>query len=814
MKLRSRGGAWWGGLATLPFFFGAGTLTLAAPAASAAAADESADNEPLGEVVVTARKREESSLKVPLAITALSSQELQAENIQSIDEIAAVTPGLVRDSTTTGAARADRSSQQLIIRGMTPASGNNVTSVFVNGIPVSDGDVDGIFDFDNVEVLKGPQSAYFGRSTFAGAVNIVTKDPGNEWHGYASALGASGDYFDVKGAFEGPIVPDVITFRATARYYTRQGSWDNGAEPGEKLGDQETKSGSLQINIKPIENLTVKLFGVYWQDNDGLGPTGLVQPSQGNCHFPSGVGSNGQPFSGGEYYCGTLPNLLPGQPSARTTYTSQDYSMLGASGDLLAPNFLSRWGLKRDAYHLSSNIDYTIPSLGITISSLTGGTNDAWGTFFPLNGIASSVPNVFSHNGEAYTDWPFIIENRNEDFSQEFRVASDKDQRFRYTVGLSYLFTRAQIASQSNLFLGGVTPPTLFQPDESTTWGAFYGLAFDITPQLTLDFDARYQSDRVYELPLPGEAGFESVFHNFIPRVSLEYKVMPDVLAYFTYSKGVNPPPAVNGLAGLTGQALLSAESQGAKAAILPEDLDNYEIGVKGKFLDDRLVVSADAYYDIWTNKILSQDFTDLKADGEVNYLQLYSNLGKVVLPGFEMEITAKPIDSVVLNVSGAINGSRIDSGECAECRDLRGATNGNVNGNQLPNYSKYSAQASGEYTKPFDPMPGFKWYERTEVTYKSGQYVYYDNLAISPAQTNVNFRLGLNGDIKGQKVNVEAFVTNAFNNKAYTSLLNDWNLSNPGDVFGLFGGNFGFDSVYVGLPYLRTYGLRVRYDF
>jgi iron complex outermembrane receptor protein len=789
-----------------------------AASASAAAATEAtspADSESLGEVVVTARKREESSLKIPVAVTALSSQELQAENVQSIDEIAAVTPGLVRDSTGTGAARADRSAQQLIIRGMTPASGNNVTSVFVNGIPVSDGDVDGIFDFDNVEVLKGPQSAYFGRSTFAGAINIVTKDPGNEWHGYASALGASGDYYDVKGAFEGPIVPDVITFRATARYYTRNGSWDNEAEPGQKLGDQETKSGSLQINIKPIQDLTIKLFGVYWEDNDGLGPTGLVQPSQGNCHFPSGVSANGQPFSGGEYYCGTLPNLLPGQPSARTTYTSEDAAMLGATGDLLAPNYLSRWGLKRDAYHLSSNIDYTIPSLGITLSSLTGGTNDAWGTFFPLNGIASQVPNVFDPaNGEAYTDWPFIIEQRNEDFSQEFRVASDKDQRFRYTIGTSYLFTRAQTASQSNLFLGGVTPPSIFQPDESTTWGAFFGLAFDLTSQLTLDFDARYQSDRVYELPLPGESGFESVFHNFIPRVSLEYKPMPDVLAYFTYSKGVNPPPAVNGLAGLSGAELLSAESQGAKAAINPEYLDNYEIGLKGKFLDDRLVVSADAYYDIWTDKILSQDFTDMKADGEVDYLQLYSNLGKVVLPGFEVEITAKPIDSLVLNVSGAVNGSRIDSGECAECRDLRGATNGNVNGNQLPNYSKYSAQASGEYTQPFPLMPSFKWYQRTEVTYKSGQYVYYDNLAISPAQTNVNFRLGLNGDLHGQKVNVEAFVTNAFNNKAYTSLLNDWNLSNPGDVFGLFGGNFGFDSVYVGLPYLRTYGLRVRYDF
>jgi iron complex outermembrane recepter protein len=760
-----------------------------------AATEKASGNETLGEVIVTARRREESALTIPGAITAISGQDLDAENAQSIDDLTAITPGLVRDSTTTGAARADRSFQSLIIRGMTPASGNNVTSVFVNGVPVADGNVDGVFDFDHIEVLKGPQSAYFGRETFAGAINFVTKDPGNDFRGYASALAASDNYYDVKTAFEGPIVPDVISFRLSARYYSREGTWDNGAEPGQQLGGQGTKSGSLQLNIKPLGNLSIKLYGVYWQDNDGPGPTGVILPSQSNCQF-----------QGGPYFCGTLPGLLPGQPSINTAYNAGTAAQLAATGNVLRPNFLDHWGLERHAYHSSSSIDYKIPSLGLTLSSLTGRTDDAFGTFFPLNGIASTIPNVFGTGpyAQPYTNWPFIVQSRNSDLSQEFRVASDQTQRLRWLMGTSYLWTSQRTGGASNYYFGGLTPPTLQPPGQTTTYGVFYSLAFDVMPDLTLDLDGRYQSDRLVSRLVSSNAiGNEAEYHNFAPRVSLEYRFMKDAMAYFVYSRGINPGIATDPLLEFRTQAdVQRAIAAGATSSVKPEYVDNYELGVKGRFLDNRLAVAADVYYDIWTHKIVSDDLLLVNPGGAPSYVTFYTNLGKVVLPGIEVEITAKPFENYVVNASGAINASRIEAGQCPSCQLLTGSNN--VNGNQLPNYSKYSAQAYGVYTQVIAPLPKFNWYERTEVTYESGQYESYGDYAKSPAATNVNFRLG----IRGEQVSIEGFVTNAFNNKAYTSLLNQWNLSNPAETYAAY------DAVYVGLPFLRTYGARVRYDF
>lgn len=278
---------------------------------------------------------------------------------------------------------------------------------------------------------------------------------------------------------------------------------------------------------------------------------------------------------------------------------------------------------------------------------------------------------------------------------------------------------------------------------------------------------------------------------------------MRDAMAYLTYSRGVNPGIATDPLLQLPTQAdVQRAIAAGATSSVKPEFVDNYEFGVKGRFLDNRLVVAADAYYDIWTDRIVSDDLLLVNPGGAPSYVTFYTNLGKVVLPGFEAEITAKPFTNFVVNASGAINASRIDAGQCPSCQLLTGSNN--VSGNQLPNYSKYSAQAYGEYSRILAPIPRFHWYARSEVTYKSGQYESYGNYAKSQAVTDVNFRLG----IRGGQISVEGFVTNAFNNKAYTSLLNQWNLSNPAETYGAY------DAVYAGLPFLRTYGARIRYDF
>jgi iron complex outermembrane receptor protein len=470
---------------------------------------------------------------------------------------------------------------------------------------------------------------------------------------------------------------------------------------------------------------------------------------------------------------------------------------------------IDHFGLKRNADHLSASIDDVLPDLGLTLSSLTGASEDSWSVLFPLNGVASPYTNDFSFGpyAQAQTNWPFEEQQRNTDFSQEFRVTSDQDRRFRYLVGASYLRTRLEYANSQLYYFGSEGLPTFANTIDpiydSSTFGLFYGLDFDITPELTLDVEGRYQSERLTARDFnTSDVLYEVVYKDFVPRVSLEYKFMKNALAYFTWSKGVDPGQAVDPLASIPAQDQAQAIAEGAKTGVKPEFLYNYELGLKGRFLDDRLIFSGDVYYDIWLDKIVAQDILIVNPGAPPTYQSIFTNLGKVELPGVELEVTAKPVDSYVVNVSGAVAASSVKQGVCDACGLLTGSTS--IQGNQLPNYSKYSGQASGEYTSNFPLLPGFKWYQRSEITYKSGQYEGEGDYAKSPSQTYVNFRLGL----RSANINVEGFVTNAFNNKAYTSVLNDWNLSNPGETYGAY------DSVYVGLPFLRTYGARVRYDF
>ena len=139
------------------------------------------------EITVTARKREERLLDVPLAVSAVTSKDIESLGMTNLIDVTKATPGFF--ISTYGTQRNDRAAQVLTVRGMPPSIGSIPSaSIFINGAPVTGGFVQGIGDLERVEVVKGPQSAYFGRSTFAGAINLVTRTPGNDWKGSVNAL--------------------------------------------------------------------------------------------------------------------------------------------------------------------------------------------------------------------------------------------------------------------------------------------------------------------------------------------------------------------------------------------------------------------------------------------------------------------------------------------------------------------------------------------------------------------------------------------------------------------------------------------------
>jgi iron complex outermembrane receptor protein len=772
-------------------------------------AAEAASSTGLEEVVVTARKREEKLLETPITVTAFSAAAIEANAIFDLNDIAAYTPGL--SITNAGSSRSDRSYQTLIIRGMTPSAGGNTTTVFIDGAPISSGFVSGIDDVERVEVIKGPQSAYFGRETFAGAINLVTRLPSNDFRATIDALYGSDNWRDIRLSLEGPLVQDKVRARISLRDYSQDGQYTNTADPAYKLGDQSTKSVSGTVYLTPTDNLSVKLYGMYWDDNDGDPAVGEFTSAQYNCN------AGGAPAGKLNYLCGTLPSFPTSLLGWNTIITPTINSvLLHNSTGILYPLYndnlgLEHGGLVRNAFHGNLAVNYEIPDWGVTLTSVSAGNFDHVATVQDLDNrnsvnVASPYYGIIPYV-QPYDNWLWLNQLLNDDVSQEFRITSDADQRFRWLAGVNYNWTRSQ-DSASGIYPYGLASFLHGAPTETTTYGAFFGLTYDILENLNINFEGRDQLDEVV-LYNRSSTGVETKalsgdFHNFLPRVILQYKIEPEFQVYATYSQGANPGTFNQQF--LTQPAALSQYFEsvyGVGPTVKPETLDNYELGVKGRFWDGKLQVTADVYYAKWTNQIVSQSFavplyTNGVATGCCTLSGGYANIGLTDLDGVEIEGVVQPIDRLVINFAGSMNNSDIRSYACATCTTLTGNPNASI-GKLLPNYSKWNGTIGAEWTdKAFDDT---NWFAHVDYVYKSGQWDTTANLVETPSLNRVDIRVGL----KSNDYRLEFFVLNAFDNKAFTSIENNVDVFSPG---------FAAEAVQVGMPLLRQFGVRAKYSF
>jgi iron complex outermembrane recepter protein len=230
----------------------------------------------LEEIVVTARKREEVLQEVPIAVTAFSAAALQSIGMRNLEDIALRTPGL-QFSEQAGQI-AGRFNCSIRFRGMNVNSEQAVYqlgALFIDGIYVASGCSGiGSEDLERVEVVKGPQAVYFGRNTFGGAVNYVTKDPGNEWGAKVSASVAEDDDYEYTGSIEGPILQDKLAFRLSGRYYDRGNTFTSNF--GDGLGEQKTRSVALKLTATPTDALKIGVRAYYGEDRDGPSAGGFI----------------------------------------------------------------------------------------------------------------------------------------------------------------------------------------------------------------------------------------------------------------------------------------------------------------------------------------------------------------------------------------------------------------------------------------------------------------------------------------------------------------------------------------------------------
>jgi iron complex outermembrane receptor protein len=832
---------------------------LAAEAAEAAEAAPQAAEEDgsFGMIVVTARKREESLLDTPIAISALTSKDIEQRGITSVNDVVLNTPGINVSNTNSG--RNDRSFQQISLRGMTPSTTTStLTASFIDGVPVASATaLNAVIDPARIELLKGPQNAYFGRNAFAGAINVVTKTPGNAFGGSITAMGGTRSNYDVSVALEGPIVDDLLSFRITGRSFSKDGSYKNAANPNQTLGDQKTRTGTLQLEFTPSESLKIKAMGMYSEDDDGPSAQGMlsayeIRANNGAVNIPARSGnSNGTIIVPGlanctlngtnPFICGALPSLPAGFSPAQNTIEDALLARILASPTQRVTNpkrGTKGYGLVREYYHLHLNVDYELGDTGITLSSLTGYNNELYSQLADLDNYDSSLlrnPVANGTNGlRTFWSFPFLVERKNKDFSQEVRASYDKGGALKAMLGASYLDTKSAGALLSvfneEQFGGARATNTLTPPGRAETWGVFGSVSYDVTEALNISAEGRWQRDKVYAyvggrpltigaaaastygLPAgtfaPLTSFFNKSFDNFMPRVIVNYDVTPDVMVYASWSQAANVTLSAFNTSFLSGTAgeFAAAESIGLGVIVRPEKLTNYELGLKGKFLDGRLYVTAAAYLADWKDQHNNRSviFLDTTIPNALpSIVSGVANTGKTRVSGFELDINAEPVDGLTINASGAINKSSIRSFADPSITRLTGVTGDGFRGNQLPLTSKYSANLGAQYSGKLAEDMG--WFVRSDLSYKSRQFVDAANLTWIKGRVQVNSRIGFNVG----KFGLEAFVTNLFNNKDYTAVAQN-NILEPS--FALAGAAFGY--LNVGLPELRTVGIRGSYKF
>ena len=743
-------------------------------------------------VIVTARKREESVQSIPLSVTAFSARAIEARGLSSIADVATQTPGFSFRS------GFGRTFDRPVIRGMATIQGGSNTAFFIDGVFVT-GSIAGygLDNLERIEVIKGPQSAQFGRSSFSGAVNYITRKPGDKLRGKATmTLGDSGR-MEASGFLSGPLLGEKLKFEINARGYNFDGQYQNEIDPGRTLGAESTSSYGLGLFWTPLEGLELSYRGTRITDQDNspayaligrtIGQTfplapGVLQTNGINCFAPQLTGTlfNGRPLASTRargYWCGAVP--IP----TKFAVNSQDYAAAGF-----------KYAIDRQIERNTFKIDWNIMDWNLVA---TYGNNN----FVNRNYTDQDYSDLRTPGFETYG------QSGSTDKSTNIRVASPVNKRIRGYIGY-YTYEEkddpTNFSGDLRVTVNGVTRaftpsensallPKNLAPPGSVENEAWYGqLEVDITDRLRASVEVRSQTDIVstsgvsnatalgvaYSRSLNVSSEFESV----LPRYTIDYKLYDDVLVYGVAAKG-NKPGGVNTQfynAIYTDAQVAEFISTGL-ANFQEEQIWSYELGAKTTWFDNKLVLNAAAFYIDWTNQQLTQTAAVQgigRRDGVLGTVAYNVNAGQSEIKGVEINAIGRPIPWLELRLGYALQDTEIinfindDQADlyitAADIADLnlaapppaatatqaqRDAANlarlnaantlialrGNAAGNELPRTPKHQVQLGATVFQTLANSVRISY--RADYTWEAKRFIQVDNLGWSKELNLLNLR-------------------------------------------------------------------------
>jgi outer membrane receptor protein involved in Fe transport len=654
---------------------GAGAAVAAASDASANAAAGPTD---VGEIVVTATRKEENLSKVALSVSAFTAAKMDVQGIKSFADVAKFSPGVTYQS----------DSHDISIRGIQSTAGSGTTGIYIDDTPVqvrnlglnANNTLPVVFDLARVEVLRGPQGTLFGAGSEGGTVRYITNQPSlTHFSGFAHAevalTAAGGPSYEVGLAEGGPLIQDKLGFRISA-WGRRDGGWidrvnyQSLAVTDADANRVDTYALRAALTWAPVSNLTITP-GIDYQKRD-----------QHNYDFywvsisHPGSYQSGTPDRMADPDRFLLPTLkiqydLPHiSIISNTSYYDRLERVNGYSGTIYNLSFFQHF--------LSS--DPTINQYGQTFPLDPQGvacTNNC-GAFFPL--LTPTGPNVPGFSNYYAQN---LITNAQQNFTQEIRVQSnDTASRLQWTAGFFYAFDRQQSKEEIRDPELPQLTQLLWNEDMITAWGEellpngddyinntrahdrqealFADVTYAITGQLRLNVGLRYAwtkfvfrntNDGPQDL-LSGPPSFDNgglaeggkSEQPFTPKVNVTYQLTPDDMVYATVSKGYRIGGATPPLPPNCGTGFPTSYGS--------DNVWSYELGTKDRFFDRRLQVAASGYYIRWFG--IQQAFYV-----PVCGIQFTTNAGQAVSDGFDLQSQWQVTRALDLELSVGYNNAR-----------------------------------------------------------------------------------------------------------------------------------------------------------
>ena len=773
----------------------------------------------LAEVVVTARKREERLIDVPISVQAFSEAELKASGATDLKTLQA-TAGF-EFLPMVGTAAAGRTFGALTFRGLAPDVGaayENSGSLFIDGVFVSAGlGSVNTADLERVEVLKGPQNAFFGRSTFGGAINFITRNPTKNFQGHLNASTDNLGSRNVDLSLGGPLWGDKLSGRLLLLSTHKAGQYT--ASDGGKLGEENTQSITATLYATPTDKLWIRLRGHYQQDDDSAAAIGYI-PGDSSCvgrvfSGQTGTGVAEQYALTRPYICGSVPRL----GSAGTLIdanTALPPSIIGPIHNSLGDPFidsapsLDHSGMRRNVFRIALQAGYTLPhdvDWAFNIGYNRANSVSVWDLDrAPINNFMNIQP---------------LLSN---DLTADMRLSTSKSKRLRGLLGASYF---SAVLRFSQIDLNAAFGSTAFvlntgnYSDNHSSVPAVYGsLEYDLLDQLTLTGDLRYQTDKITDFKRLGAGQLTDKTSKLMPRVILSYKPIRDTNLYASWAKGVQPLTVNNGYAGASALArtYLQTIIPGISDYSVPPELTNFELGIKQRLFEGRFEYALVAYHAKWAHRttntfVFNPDSCAGQPTNTAACPLPLSGLGAT----FANDATIKGLEFT----SNGLITNKWNAGLSLTWTHARWTNYYNANfgswttpvvvGNSPVrkfdgNTIARQPDLTGSLTTTFRDRlnDAWNWYVRGDMRYTGKMYSDDLNIIQSDPYTRVNAHLGLEND----KLSLELYTNNLLNDTHwdYIYRLPDLRLSPLV--------NFSTQGLGVGVPNKREFGLKVSYSF